>query len=92
MRIENGGNSLQPHIQTNASKLGSQQPNLASPSRVGSSSTSIDLTSQEDLLSQLVDPTEIREALVNELRFKIQQNEYLTQQAAVATADAILNL
>lgn len=90
MRIESGGNSLQPHVQTTASKSGSQK-SLTSPVTLDSS-TAVDLTSQEDLLQQLVAPTDVREALVNDLRLKIQLGEYLSQRDAVDTATAILNL
>ena len=53
---------------------------------------SVDQLSMDSLVSTLASQVDVRDALVAEIKLKIETGEYLTQQAAVETADAILNL
>jgi anti-sigma28 factor (negative regulator of flagellin synthesis) len=59
---------------------------------VSQAASSIETGSIEGLTSLLSGGGEVRETLVAEIKLKIQAGEYLTQQSAVETADAILNL
>ncbi len=92
MNIHLGNNLLRPHVQSQNSqtKLGK-----VSSQQVGGSdgtSASIETNSIESLTSLLEGGAEVRESLVQEIKLKVQAGEYLTQKAAVETADAILNL
>ena len=46
----------------------------------------------ENLLALVAGGEEVREQLVANIKLKIQTGQFLTQAAAVQTADAILNL
>ena len=96
MKITDGNNrestSLQPHIASQ--KLQPSGGDVSGPKASGLSSAapSIDTSSIESLTSLLAGGAEVRESLVQEIKLKIETGEYLTQKAAVETADAILNL
>lgn len=90
MKIHDGSHSLRPKIQPN-----STPPKPEKSGNGGSApikQASVNTQSTENLLATIGDVSEIRETLVQEIKLKLQAGEYLTQKAAVETADAILNL
>jgi len=93
MKINNGNNIPRPHVQSQKS-----QPNVGKVSNQRASglegtSASVETSSIENLTALLEDGvSNVRDSLVQEIKLKIQTGEYLTQKAAVDTADAILNL
>ena len=91
MKIHDSGHSIPSNI--HAQKLPASSENKSGPiaSKLNSSLTSVETSSTENLKSQL-NVSEVRDALVQEIKVKYQAGEYLTQKAAVETADAILNL
>lgn len=92
MRIDPSNTPVPPHVRVDQSTSATPHAHAAGGSQGAAPLTSVDLNLQNELLQQLVAPQEIRESLVAEIRMKIQMGEYLTQEAAVETADAILNL
>ena len=91
MRIDNGPQSAQPHIrdQANASSRNGVSADAGIRDRL---LTSFDPKSAANLVQQVGSTTEIRESVVNDIKTKVQNGEYLQRQSAVDTASAILNL
>jgi anti-sigma28 factor (negative regulator of flagellin synthesis) len=92
MKINDSNKILRPHLQsqnsqTNVGKVSGQK--VGGPS---GALTSIETSSVESLYALMGNTAEVRDSLVQEIKLKVEAGEYLTQKAAVETADAILNL
>ena len=90
--IHESGNVLRSRIQAQQFDRTANANAGGKPSGVSQAASSIETGSIEGLTSLLSGGGEVRETLVAEIKLKIQAGEYLTQQSAVETADAILNL
>ena len=92
MKIHEGNNFLRPHLESQQSPTKAGNVSSQRASGTEGASTSIETNSIADLTALLEGGSDVRESLVQEIKLKIQVGEYLTQKAAVDTADAILNL
>jgi anti-sigma28 factor (negative regulator of flagellin synthesis) len=92
MKIHDSGNVLRSHLQSQRTQASTGNVSDQKASGLSSASPAIETNSIEALTSLLVGGAEVRESLVQEIKLKIQTGEYLSQKAAVETADAILNL
>lgn len=90
MRIDSGSNPIKPNLvprDSVSSRSGAGVPNTAS-----FTGASVDVGQIEGLLQLIVSGNEISENLVNQVRAKIQNEDYVSKASAYEAADAILNL
>ncbi|MFK7737098.1 MAG: hypothetical protein AB8B50_13770 [Pirellulaceae bacterium] len=90
MRIDSGSNPIKPNIVPRdnvSSRSGAGVPSTAS--LIGAN---VDVGQIDGLLQLIVSGNEISENLVNQVRAKIQTEEYASKASAYEAADAILNL
>ena len=92
MRIDHGGNSIEPHIRTQQTQPARKSSSASAENAERSSLTSVDVGSVEGLLQLIVSSNEIRESVINDIKSQIQNGEYLAKQSALKTASSILNL
>ncbi len=92
MQINPGNKILRTPVQSQQSQTNVGNVSGRPVSGLEGTSASIETNSIESLTALLSGGAEVRESLVQEIKLKIQVGEYLTQKAAVDTADAILNL
>ena len=91
MQIHQGGQPVQPLVRTQNVR-GNDAKSSSHANASTSEPSSIDTASTESLVAALEGKLHVRESLVAEIQLKIETGEYLTEKAAVETADAILNL
>ncbi len=92
MRIDNGGNPIQPNVPPQQTQSAPKADGTTVGSTPHDSLTSVNANSIEGLLQSIVSGNEIRESVINEIRLKIQTGEYLAKESALQTASSILNL
>lgn len=91
MRIENGGNPVQPQRQpVEAPQPKEGGPVLPPP--IDGELTAVEVQSLERLLGSVAASSQIRESVVAEVKSKLQNGDYLAKQIAVETARSILDL
>lgn len=89
MRINQVGNPSPPEYRRLDSPAVNQH-NDTSSSQAQPSSTKIQLDSLRDLLQSTKQASGIRQAVVDDVRSKLDNGEYNTRQAAIDTASSIL--
>lgn len=92
MRINPIGNSQPAQYKRLDSQNTAQQGEAPSSTQTPASSTSIQLDSIRDLSQVLEQAADVRESVVEAVKLKMQNGEYLSKQAAVDTARSILDL
>ena len=92
MRINPIGNSQAAQYKRLDSQSTAQSGEAPAPTQATMSSTSIQLDSIRDLSQVLEQSADVRESVVEAVKLKIQNGDYLTKQAAVDTARSILDL
>ena len=90
MRIDNSTNPVNPKRPTDA-KAPKASSETAGGVR-GQSLTTVDPKSIDSLLALVSNSSEIRESVVNDIKTKVKNGEFLARQSAVETATAILDL
>lgn len=90
MRINPVGNSSPPEYRRLDSQAVNQQ-NDTSSSQAQPSSTTIQLDSLRDLLQSTKLASEIRQAVVDDVKSKLDNGDYNMRQAAIDTASSILD-
>lgn len=92
MRIDNGSNPIEPNSPPRQTQAASKVSGESVAGNRDGALTSVNVGSIDGLLQLIVNKSEIRESVVNEIKTKIQTGEYLAKQSALETASSILNL
>ena len=90
MRIDNSTNPVNPKVPADAKAT--QASGHATGDVRGRSLTTVDPKSVDSLLALVSNSSEIRESVVNDIKAKVKNGEFLARQSAVETANAILDL
>ena len=92
MIVHNSSHIQRPHFQAQNVPASNGSVSASASTSNAANAPTINTDSMENLLALVAGGEEVREQLVANIKLKIQTGQFLTQAAAVQTADAILNL
>ncbi|NND98991.1 MAG: flagellar biosynthesis anti-sigma factor FlgM [Pirellulaceae bacterium] len=92
MRIDSGPKSPTPHLPSQRTHAASARTGQAAAGNPNQPLLSVDVKSIDSLMQTVAAATDVRDAVVSDIKMKIQTGEYLAKQSAYETASAILNL